>query len=740
MEANSIHQRWSFLSEMRAFCDAAAFLGLLAFCGAVLFDLFQAVKGDSERFRLLSLSANLTTITIFSLLVPITHWTGQLHNKKWRHFQPFKGGRRFVVFQGLSWTMYGLSVLLSLFWLVRVTQLACPHILASWLFSTFSGATGVLAQIFMISSLLVFEGPLSDCAETNSDYHNDQLSKTKLCMQEKNNQSFFTLHLLLALVAFALSVASDCAYWLGQHEFAFLCATLSSVKYAVANFNSYGLGGRLLHWQSHTWMFWQPFHGGTKFVALQALSWIVFGVSLALHLLSWISGKPYIGAMSVAGLLSISSQLLLILSLPTFSDEKQEPNSQKVKPCSISKFASTLVATMLVNSPYAPMLFMLIPCLASSLPTVECIIIVLGFFVWMMAATILGIGAFRMQQAKEWKISHRKQNLLCPPTAPFFFALQCSFVWMILLQLPPALVTLYLFQVKAVCWPTCLFLSCCVYLYMGTYIDRPELTGRRYLKTVNTNLCSLNLWHLPSFIAAFMQAHFQGKIIKTSELDSTQQYVFAMHPHGILPLTVTWLGHSLDWKQSFPGIHFHVLAATALHLVPGLRDFSQWCGSREVTEESILKLLDEGESILILPGGQNEMSYSHSNDETLRVTTRNSGFLRVSMQRGVAVVPILSFGECDFLDAVQIPLVQKWCIKACGVFFPLIPYGTFGLPIPRQSTVVVAIGKPVMPVKTAHPSRENILEFSKRYYEEVLFLFETCKKNNLHTKKHILLL
>ena len=76
------------------------------------------------------------------------------------------------------------------------------------------------------------------------------------------------------------------------------------------------------------------------------------------------------------------------------------------------------------------------------------------------------------------------------------------------------------------------------------------------------------------------------------------------------------------------GAHVCVMTASVMHYVPLMRDILQWLGGREVSKESLLHALEQRESVLLVPGGQQEMMESQSQMEEIRIVTKHVGFIR----------------------------------------------------------------------------------------------------------------
>ena len=67
----------------------------------------------------------------------------------------------------------------------------------------------------------------------------------------------------------------------------------------------------------------------------------------------------------------------------------------------------------------------------------------------------------------------------------------------------------------------------------------------------------------------------------------------------------------------------------------------------------------------------------------------HKGFIRLAIQEGASLLPILSIGESHLMDMVRVPFIQKWFVKRIGIPVPFIPYGPLGLPYPRKREVTI---------------------------------------------------
>lgn len=200
------------------------------------------------------------------------------------------------------------------------------------------------------------------------------------------------------------------------------------------------------------------------------------------------------------------------------------------------------------------------------------------------------------------------------------------------------------------------------------------------------------------------------------------------HPHGIQPATLVWFQFSSQWRTLFPNVYAAPLAATAINYVVIFRDFFQMYGGREVSQVGFTTALDQRQSVVLIPGGQMEMIESRSNCQQTRLYVGHHGFLRLALEYGCAVVPLLSFREGEIMSNVQCPAIQKFCVKAFGVPFPFAPYGRWFLPIPRRTPLTLVVGEALEVPKVSNPTKAQIEALHTRYYAQIRQMFEQHKE------------
>eukprot|EP00899_Mesostigma_viride_P018544 jgi/Mesvir1/26691/Mv20470-RA.2 len=208
-------------------------------------------------------------------------------------------------------------------------------------------------------------------------------------------------------------------------------------------------------------------------------------------------------------------------------------------------------------------------------------------------------------------------------------------------------------------------------------------------------------------------------------------------PHGLYPVTLGWFHMTTAWRRRLPGISPVALAASVIFYVPFLRDLFMWSGARDVSRHAFRAALKERNAVVLCPGGQKELiefSRNGPNAAKISVYARHTGFVREALLANAALVPIFCFGETRLLhNLIHWPAAQSWTYKLLGFPMPFIPAGMAGfLPLPRRRVPVhVVVGKPIDPppftLVDGHVPPEVVKCVHRRYYAALASLFERYK-------------
>ncbi|GMF19247.1 unnamed protein product [Phytophthora lilii] len=661
----------------------------------------------------------------------------------------YRRNHMFAIYQSVGWTLYGLFVALQLVCFGSDSVRDLPFCRPGS--RSVQAVAAFIAEVLIISSVLTLEKRRD---------RNRQRRKDRFVVQLNNFNN-----MLLLVGATLLALASE-------YTRMFPHPSGSSVGYPMATglgslalfvtalFNTYGLGGVLS--TKDGWNFYQPFMGGARFVLFQIVSWTCFGAGAALQVLYLLSLvvvelELFVGAMAVAGSLFVVAEIGMMMSLLVFRKSTQSPRRSgsgvHVKTAGdecVSEAKSTEGEVVpaeksdetTVASPVQAYLFgfherlrdFADECLAvlviGGLANIQFIPNALMFVYFALTTNLSPTGvAFYGMMATVME---------------FFMVISRSIATHLYLKdshnglrkdvnryhvkyvLPqivtgclPAVVTYrHYINDKEEAFVPVLLLTMFVYVYEFTYRGNPQQTGCRERASWVTGR---------SFLVDTVKRYFQGTIIRMAPLDPEKQYVLSFHPHGIMPISVMWLQFTAQWRKLFPNFYAHILTASILHQIPLARDVLHFYGSREVTRQAFAYTLQQKESVLLVPGGQAEMLEQQSAKNEVRVYTHHKGFIRLAIEHGVPLVPVLSFKEGEMMDNVQAPMLQRWFVKKLAFPFPYFPYGRALLPIPRRISIPIVVGEPMDVPHIEKPTQKDIDKVHARYFAVLQEMFEKYK-------------
>ena len=235
-------------------------------------------------------------------------------------------------------------------------------------------------------------------------------------------------------------------------------------------------------------------------------------------------------------------------------------------------------------------------------------------------------------------------------------------------------------------------------------------------------------WFINSSIVKYVLEWLPVRILRTTELDSSKQYVFGCHPHGTLAFNRAAVGFSTDtlWDAAFPGVKFRVLTASAAFFVPIIRELWLWSYCIDASKPTAVRIMEkERSSIFVYPGGEREQLETVYRRQRLVLRDRK-GFVKLAMQQGASLVPVYAFGETSLYKHSQAGITwRKWLSHKFGVAIPLL-YGEYGL-LPYRVPVTLVFGEPIATVKTPEPTDEQLNAMHQQYMNALTALFNTHK-------------
>lgn len=133
--------------------------------------------------------------------------------------------------------------------------------------------------------------------------------------------------------------------------------------------------------------------------------------------------------------------------------------------------------------------------------------------------------------------------------------------------------------------------------------------------------------------------YFPLKLIKTEDLDPNRNYIFAYHPHGIIPwgAAMNFYTDATHFSTLFPNIRPHLMSLRSNFFAPIIREIYLSLGGCSVSKESINYLLSgqqgQGHAVVIVTGGEREQRLTKEDAMILYLKNRR-GFIKLALENG----------------------------------------------------------------------------------------------------------
>lgn len=632
---------------------------------------------------------------------------------------PFAGGPRTLVFQALSWILLCTSVLIG----KGAIQVPCwdgyspegiqiprcglwtdDDIFSLHVYNVLGAMalfTAPMSVAFMLKSILVFE--------PKSGLHERGVTGTRglwkdarqtmewdvTCLPSKLASSYIVviLGLLWSIVGVGLLFAQPLHGGLGT-PLGTACYIFSVICFVLSAFTIHGLGGLLRHTSKvdsesddgsggsligeaqgsrrGQWKFWMPFKGGAIFVATQATGWVLISSALAVLF------------------------VMIAIAITRTAEFAQNFIHLQMHSLTITAGVTALIAE------------------------------------FVLALSLLFFNARNLVRGKEpistiWhRVSLGAQHILVMSILyiPMHITLAVLLSSFFILQPLTALV---------------LWIGVLPIYYMTTGIGFAEKTGSREWPAFQNWLGGHAERVLPMWFGSLSVEVEPG-----ATFHPDRSYVFGYLPHGLYPLGAAYLPILPSFRKLFPDIKPVTLSASIVFQLPILRDLLLWTGLREVTRSTFRRTLRERKSLILVPGGQAELVETHqfprqtwlkksSTIGRCAFYSGHKGFVRLALQEGAHLVPIIVFGEVTSLrNFIDTPRLHKLTYKILGFPLPYLIGGKFGvLPFPSRDGLKFIIGKPIEPpcLHGELPTEEQVSHYHEIFYNSARDLWNVHRKN-----------
>ncbi|KAL7575323.1 hypothetical protein ACA910_001842 [Epithemia clementina (nom. ined.)] len=223
------------------------------------------------------------------------------------------------------------------------------------------------------------------------------------------------------------------------------------------------------------------------------------------------------------------------------------------------------------------------------------------------------------------------------------------------------------------------------------------------------------------------------QIHETSPVDVLDQmlhhgtnYILAAQPHGVI--SYTGMMSAIAAPPETRGLVPTAVADAVLY-TPILKHVLGIFGLQSASKTSLVQTLkNKGVrgTVVLYVGGMAELFLSSQQEERLFVKHRK-GFIKLSLQTGVDIVPLYLFGNTSVLSVVThgflATLSRK--LQVSLTYF----WGKWYLPIPRNECKLLYVsGQPVGIPHIPDPTPQDIDKYHALYCQQVQRLYDTYKE------------
>ncbi|GKZ79696.1 diacylglycerol O-acyltransferase 2 [Aspergillus niger] len=224
--------------------------------------------------------------------------------------------------------------------------------------------------------------------------------------------------------------------------------------------------------------------------------------------------------------------------------------------------------------------------------------------------------------------------------------------------------------------------------------------------------------------------YFPIRLYRSHPLPRHRKYLFGYHPHGVSMrgAIAAFASNGAGFSSLFPDITNNTLLVSDKTMrAPLLREYALALGINGVSYTSCVNhLARAGQAIIICIGGAREARYAKPNTMDLVLNVRR-GFVRVAVQTGADLVPVMAFGENELFDVGTVDEEEVkgrawvgWVPRAwyavTGMNVRWVG-GRWGLIVPYRRPVNVVVGR-VIAVREGR-GVEDVDDVDDGYVEEL---------------------
>jgi len=161
-------------------------------------------------------------------------------------------------------------------------------------------------------------------------------------------------------------------------------------------------------------------------------------------------------------------------------------------------------------------------------------------------------------------------------------------------------------------------------------------------------------------------------------------------------------------------------------MLPLWRDIYLAVGYVDAGYTTAIRALNNGYSVVVLPGGEQEMILSTPGENRIVLEGRK-GFIRLALENGAWLVPVYSFGAVDtYAQANFAKGLNRWLSKTFRIVLPIL-VGRWNTTYPFRKPVNVVVGQPIPVEKIPDFTEKDVDHLHALYVARLKELFERNK-------------
>lgn len=204
--------------------------------------------------------------------------------------------------------------------------------------------------------------------------------------------------------------------------------------------------------------------------------------------------------------------------------------------------------------------------------------------------------------------------------------------------------------------------------------------------------------------------------------------VIAMEPHDVLPLSIFALN---DVLKGVPGFKCLGCITAICFQIPLMKHIYTWVNAVSADKKTMTKMLKDGISPVICPGGVQEVTMLTSDDEIVLYLNSRFGFVKLALQHGAPIIPLFSFG---LRDSFSFWVPKSKLLHSIGRKMGVLPmafFGVWGLPLApaKPCDYTLVLGRPIIVPKIENPTEQDLKHYHGEYVKNLTRIFELHKKD-----------